>query len=59
MVSNNIIAFLNQKPGRHTWFLEIDLLRKVCVCVCVSALRLVITSGLMWHDMDPYDWLNK
>ena len=22
-------------------------------------LRLVITSGVMWHDMDPYDWLNK
>ena len=27
--------------------------------VCVPAPRLVITSGKMWHDMDPYDWLNK
>ena len=32
----------------------------VCVCVCVSLpLRLLITSGVMWRDMDPYDWLNK
>ena len=30
----------------------------VCVClhVCVSTLRLLITSGLMWRDMDPI-WL--
>ena len=20
---------------------------------------IVITSGMMWRDMDPYDWLNK
>ena len=27
----------------------------VCVCVfaCVSAPRLLITSGVMWHDMNP------
>ena len=27
----------------------------VCVCVCVSVLapRLLITSGMMWHHMDP------
>ena len=34
----------------------------MCVCMCVSVcppLRLVITSGVMWHDMDPYYWLNK
>ena len=32
----------------------------VCVCVCVCPpLRLLITSGVMWHDMDPYGWLNK
>ena len=30
----------------------------VCVSVCPPP-RLVITSGMMWHDMDPYDWLNK
>ena len=30
----------------------------VCVCLCVYLLlRLLITSGMMWHDMDPYDWL--
>ena len=36
----------------------------VCVCVCVFVCvcpppRLLITSGVMWHDMNPYDWLNK
>ena len=26
----------------------------VCMCVCVcSSQRLLITSGMMWHDMDP------
>ena len=30
----------------------------MCVCVCLP-LRLLITSGVMWHDMHPYDWLNK
>ena len=32
----------------------------VCVCVCVCPpSRLLITSGMMWHDMDPYDWFKK
>ena len=36
----------------------------VCVCVCVLACvcpppRLLVTSGMMWCDIDPYDWLNK
>ena len=32
----------------------------VHVCVCVSvAPRLLITSGMMWPDMGPYNWLNK
>ena len=32
----------------------------VCVCVCVGLPpRLLITSGVMWHDIDPIDWLNK
>ena len=44
--------------GRRAWLLVIDLVREVCVCVCPPP-RLVITSGVMWHDMDPYDWLNK
>ena len=25
----------------------------VCVCVCVPAPEAVITSGMMWRDMDP------
>ena len=28
----------------------------MCVCVCLPP-RLLITSGVMWRDMDPYDWL--
>ena len=36
----------------------------VSVCVCVNVCvcpppRLLITSGVMWCDIDPYDWLNK
>ena len=32
----------------------------VCLCVCMPLpLRLLITSGMMWCDMDPYDWLSK
>ena len=30
----------------------------VCVYVCVRAPRLLITSGMMWYDMDPI-WLVK
>ena len=29
-----------------------------CLCVYVSALRLLITSGMMLHDMEPI-WLVK
>ena len=29
-----------------------------CVCMC-PPLRLLIISDIMWHDMNPYDWLNK
>ena len=47
---NNV--FLNQA---RAWFLKIVSVRmSVCVCVCVCPpLRLLITSGVMWHDMDP------
>ena len=51
-------------------FLELLLSTKVCLCVCVFACvyvcvcvcpppRLLITSGVMWCVVDPYDWLNK
>ena len=39
------------RPAR-AWFLEIVPVR-TSVCVCVSAPRLLITSGRMWRDMDP------
>ena len=57
--------FLNQARAclwpAHTWFLKIDSVQiiSVCVhlCVCVSPLlRLLITSGVIWT---PYEWLNK
>ena len=36
----------------------------VCLCMCVFVCvcpppKLLITSGMIWCDMDPYDWLNK
>ena len=27
-------------------------------CVCLPP-RLLITSSVMWRDIDPFDWLNK
>ena len=52
--------FLNQA---HAWFLKVDPVRIVsmcvyvcvcvCMCVCVSTPRLLITSGVMWRDIDP------
>ena len=54
-------GFLNQaraglRPAR-AWFLKIDPVRivcmRACVCVCVCPRpRLLITSGVMWHDID-------
>ena len=43
MATNPAMFFLHNiyQPGAcrhrpvHTWFLEIDLVREVCVCVCV------------------------
>ena len=58
----HIIVFLNQarvgrRPAR-AWFLRIASVREwlyacVFVCVCVSAPRLLITSGVIWYDIDP------
>ena len=31
----------------------------MCVYVCASAPRLLIVSGVMLHDMNPYDWLTS
>ena len=31
----------------------------VCVCVCAPAPGLLLTSGIMWRDMDTYNWVNK
>ena len=25
----------------------------ICICVCISPLRLLVISGVMWHNMDP------
>ena len=34
-------------------------LKLVHMHACVFVPRLLITNGMMWHVMDPYDWLNK
>ena len=41
----------------HAWFITIDpvWIIGMCVCLCVCEcphLRLLVTDGLMWHDMD-------
>ena len=60
------VVFLNQAcTGHrlaHAWFLKIDLVRIVgmCACMCVCPRpRLLITSGMMWHDMKPIWLVNK
>ena len=49
------------RPGLKSWFLKIVSVRTsvfvfvcvfVCLCVC-PPLRLLITSGVIWCDMDP------
>ena len=56
--NNKYVMFLNQA---HTWFLKIDPVQivgmHVCLCVCPLP-RLLITSGVMWHDIDLI-WLVK
>ena len=54
------MKYLNQAHAGlwlvRTLFLKIISVRMsvcVCLCVCVSAPRLLITRGVMWHDMDP------
>ena len=46
--------FLNQACAGHrpvrAWFLKVDPVQ--IVCMCVSAPRLLITSGVMWRDID-------
>ena len=47
-------------PGFLKLFLCGRLYVCLCVCVCVCPPpRLLITSGEMWQNIDPYDWLNK
>ena len=48
----------------NIWFLKVDFVHKVCVCMCVCVCVhhqgfIVIISDTIWHDMKPYDWLNK
>ena len=48
--------FLNQvhagRKAARAWYLKIDPVWIVCMLLCVSAPRLLITSSVMWHDMD-------
>ena len=53
--------FSNQVRASHTWFLKIEpvwiVSMHVCVFmhvhVCVDPPRLLITSGMIWRDMEP------
>ena len=52
-----MFIFLNQAHGgrrpARAWFLSIASVRKLqYVCVCLPQ-RLLITSGMMWRDIDP------
>ena len=45
----------------RAWFLRIASVREclyACVFVCPPP-RLLITSGVMWCNIDPYHWLTK
>ena len=48
-------ACAGRRPAR-AWFPKIDSVRtsaRMCVCLCVCPPpRLLITSGVTWHDMD-------
>ena len=66
-LSSIIILFLNQaRAGRRptrAWFPKIDPVRTfVCMCVCVCVCpppRLLITSGVIWRDMDHKRMVRK
>ena len=48
---NHRQEYLNQA---HAWFLRILSVCKclyLCMCVCVSAPRLLITIGVIWRDI--------
>ena len=52
------INLLNQAHASlwpaYVWFLKIDPVQIVSICVCVCPPpRLLITSGVMWRDIDP------
>ena len=40
------------------WFVKIISVHTP-VCRCLHVWRLLITSGMMWCDINPYDRLNK
>ena len=55
--------FVNQASAghrpAHAWFLK-NLIASVRMSVCVCPpLRLLITSDVMWCDMDPMRLVNK
>ena len=65
MLRSILCVLLNQAHTSHrpvhAWFLKIASVHEcmyACMCVCPPP-RLPLTNGVMWHDMDPYDWLSK
>ena len=46
------------RPAGTSFLKIVSVQTSVCVFVCVCLPpRLLITSGMMWHDMTPYNWL--
>ena len=49
-------------PGFLELLLSTNVCMHVCVCMCLRVCpppRLLITSGMMWCDIDRYDRFNK
>ena len=47
------------KPGIKLIQWGLSLCVFMCVCMCVSAPMLLITSGMIWHDMNHIRLVNK
>ena len=50
---NSVAANLQHFKQVHTWFPEITFVWQVNMCMLVSALKVIKSSSMMWHDKDP------
>ena len=52
-ILNMSVKYLSNQASVGLWLAHNWLRTSVYVCVCVSTPRLLITSGVMSHDMSP------